>query len=86
MFKKKDNVGKEFVKAMKAFGELDPNEVKGFIILVRERTNVDGKTAHGLATVSGKGNVLINLLDNMNQDIIRNYVKLDLLRRLMGEE
>lgn len=86
MFKKKDNVGKDFVKAVKSLGALDPNEVKGFIILVREKDGVDGKTAHGLAAVSGKNNILVNLLANMNQDIIRNYVKLDLLRRIMGEE
>lgn len=86
MFKKKDNVGKDFAKAMKSLGALDPNEVKGFIILVREKDGVDGKTAHGLAAVSGKNNILVNLLANMNQDVIKNYVKVDLLRRIMGEE
>lgn len=86
MFKKKDNVGKYFTRALKVLGKMDPDEVKGFIILVRGKDHEDGKAADGLNAVYGKGGVLTNLLANMNQDIIRNYVKVDLLRRIMGEE
>lgn len=86
MFKKKDNVGKDFTRVLKVLGKMDPDEVKGFIILVRGKDHEDGKTADGVNAVYGEENVLLNLLGNMNQDLIKDYVKADLLRRIMSEE
>ena len=77
-----EELAKSYKEIMKDMNKLDPNKVKGFIVLVDGgEPSEDGKTGKGLNSVCGSGDRILNLLANMSQEPLALYLTMRLFEK-----
>lgn len=77
-----EELAKNYKEVIEDMKKLDPNKVKGFIVLVDGgEPHEDGKSGKGVNSVCGSGDRVLNLLANMSQEPLALYLTMRLFEK-----